>query len=98
MPSSPDQLRSQDRTPLPLCRTVSALRSAYESRPTPHTSMCVIPQSETRLLFRLFPQLGEDSVVLEGGGVADLFLAFGDVPEEAAHDFPAAGLGQRARE
>ncbi len=40
-------------------------------------------------------QLGQHAVVFQRGGVADGFLAGGDVLQQAAHDLAAAGLGQR---
>ena len=42
----------------------------------------------------LAPQLRQHAVVFQRGRVADGFFAGGDVAQEAAHDFAAAGFGQ----
>jgi hypothetical protein len=44
-------------------------------------------------LFLVAPQLGENAVIFEGRGVAGCLAALGNVAEQAAHDFSAAGLG-----
>ena len=43
-------------------------------------------------------EFGQDAVIFERRGVADGFFAGGDVAQQPAHDFAAAGLGQGAGE
>src|SRR5579872_4120666 len=79
---------SHARTPLQRTSRVSLGRTG-RTRGWPR-----IPAPAARRSFVFLPQLGEHGVVFQRGRVAHLFFAGGDVSQQAAHDFAAAGFGQ----